>query len=241
MRNNFPLPRAAAGCRRLWLAALLVILPNAALLSGETWRFTASEVSSTQSSSQSTTVLDGDAQVVSDNLTILADHLELGGDNYSLITGSGGISLTDSEKGITIESGGFEYDRLSGIIRFREQVSLVDEGGGIVIRCESLDLLEKEDLVVMQISVRLIKDDIVCRGEFADYNRGENRLEISGRPVVWRGDDEYRADRIEVNLENNEIVMEGAVSGALTTEDDTEDQRRSGDEAGTGSLSGEGT
>ena len=206
----------------LLFPALLILLTAAAPLSAETWRFTANQVSSTQSSSRSVTVLDGNARVASDTMTILADHLELGGENYSRISGSGGVRLTDSDKGIAIESGQFDYDRNAKIIRFREQVNLVDEEEGIVIRCESLDLLEEEDLVIMQVAVRLIKDDIVCRGEFADFRREENLLEISGRPVVWRGEDEYRANRITVDLNTDEIVMEGRVSGALTTESEEE-------------------
>ena len=205
---------------------LVIFLAATAPLSAETWRFTANQVSSTQSSSRSVAVLEGDARVASDTMTILADYLELGGEDYSRISGSGGVRLTDSDKGISIESGRFDYDRDAKIIRFREQVSLVDEDEGIVIRCESLDLLEEEDLVIMQVAVRLIKDDIVCRGEFANFRREENNLEISGRPVVWRGDDEYRANRITVDLNTDEIVMEGTVSGALTTDDsdDTEEE-----------------
>ncbi len=206
------------------LPALIIVLLalGSASLHAETWRFSARQVSSIQSGGQATTVLDGGARVESSSMTILADHLELGGEEYTLISGYGGVNLTDKDRGLKVESRRFEYDRNAKIIRFREQVSLVDTEQGIVIRCESLDLLEDEELVVMQVAVRLIKDDIVCRGEFANYAREENTLTISGRPVVWRKDDEYRADRINVNLNTDEIVMEGAVTGALTTEGDEE-------------------
>lgn len=201
---------------------LLIVTLSAAPLSAETWRFTARQVSSTQASGRSATVLDGEARVESEKMIIEADHLELDGEGYSRISGSGGVSLTDNDKGVTVESERFEYDRDAKIIRFREQVTLVDEEQGIVIRCESLDLQEEEDLVIMQVAVRLIKGDIVCRGEFATYLREENHLEISGRPVVWRKDDEYRANRITVDLNTDEILMEGTVSGALTTEESPE-------------------
>ncbi len=51
----------------------------------------------------------------------------------------------------------------------------------------------------------------------------DNILEISGRPVVWRKDDEYRADRIQVNLDSDEIILEGDVAGALTTKGDEDE------------------
>jgi len=186
----------------------------------ETWRFTADQVFSSRSGDSPKTVLDGKARVESEKMLITADHLVLSGKDYSSISGENGVTLTDSERGITVSSGRFDYDRDAKIIRFREQVSLVDEDKGIVIRCESLNLQENNDLVIMQVSVRLIKDETVCRGEFATYWMNDNLLEISGRPVVWRKDDEYRADRIRVNLDTDEITMEGAVAGALTTGED---------------------
>ena len=87
-----------------------------------------------------------------------------------------------------------------------------------------MDLQEEDDLIIMQVSVRLIKEDTICRGEFATFQMEGNLLEISGRPVVWRKNDEYRADRIRVNLDTDEIVMEGAVAGELTTANEDEDE-----------------
>lgn len=207
----------------VFLLSFLLFFSGAANLRAETWRFAADQVSSTQGDQRNRTILDGNARVESDSMEIEALHIELGGEDFSFISGTGGILLNDKDEGITVEARRFEYDRKAKIIRFREQVTLVDENEGIVIRCESLDLFEEEDLVVMQVSVRLIKEETVCRGEFATFRRDENILEISGRPVVWREDDEYRAQRITVNLDTDEIVMEGAVEGALTTQD-TEDE-----------------
>ncbi len=200
-----------------WVLLPLLFLAVSIGAAAETWRFSADQVSSTQSGDNPKTILDGNARVESDNMVISASHLVLGGKDYNIISGEDGVSLTDRDRGITVSSGRFSYDREAKIIRFREQVSLIDEEKGIVIRCESLNLQEENDLVVMQVSVRLIKEDTVSRGEFATYWMNDNILEISGRPVVWRKDDEYRADRIRVNLDTDEITMEGAVAGALTT------------------------
>ncbi len=206
------------------IVIILIFLITSISLAAETWRFTAAEVSSFPTGDNPKTILDGDARVESDNMVIEASHLILGGTDYKRISGEGGITLTDTDRGITVKSERFDYDRDAKIIRFREQVLLIDEEKGIVIRCESLDLHEENNLVIMQVSVRLIKDETVSRGEFATYWMDDNLLEISGRPVVWRKDDEYRADRIRVNLDTDEIVMEGAVAGALTTKSDDEEE-----------------
>jgi len=208
--------------RVIFMFGIFLVLGKGA--GAETWRFSADEVFSSQSGDNPKTILDGNARVESEKMVIKAEHLVLSGKDYGSISGENGVTLTDSERSITVSSGRFDYDRDVKIIRFREQVSMVDEEKGIVIRCESLDLQEDNDLVIMQVSVRLIKEETVCRGEFATYWMEDNLLEISGRPVVWRKDDEYRADRIRVNLDTDEITMEGAVAGALTTGGNEDDE-----------------
>lgn len=210
--------RADAVISARWVILPLLFIVVGIGVGAETWQFSADQVSSTQAGDNPRTILDGNARVESDKLIISASHLVLGGKDYKSISGEKGVSLVDTERGISVSSERFEYDRVAKILSFREQVSLIDEDKDIVIRCESLNLQEENDLVIMQVSVRLIKGDTVSRGEFATYWMNDNILEISGRPVVWRKDDEYRADRIRVNLDTDEITMEGAVAGALTTE-----------------------
>ncbi len=221
---------ARTACRRppvLLMAALLACLVFTPSAAAETWTFSAREVSAGQG--KTPTVLRGSAIVRSDTLDIQADVLELSGDDFSRITGSGGVYLKDNEKDITVTCRRFEYDREAKVIYFRNLVELVDEEQNLVLRCESMDLLEEEDLVIMQVAVRLIQDDTICRGESATFQRKENLLEISGNPVVWREDDEYRANRITVNLDTDDIVMDGAVSGALTTEDESQPEEGAAD------------
>jgi lipopolysaccharide export system protein LptA len=40
-------------------------------------------------------------------------------------------------------------------------------------------------------------------------------LDLSGFPVVFKKDDEFRADRIRVDLDTDDVSMEGAVSGTI--------------------------
>lgn len=196
---------------------LLILCFSAAYISAETWNFTANRVTSIQREGENQTILDGQTRVVSDDLIIEADHIELIGSDNEIIKGNGSVSLTDIEDGVNIQSNSFYYDRELEIINFRGLVTLLDEEEGIVIRCESLDLYEKEDLVILQSSVRLIQeeDNIVGRGEFAKYYRETDLLELTGKPVVWQNDDRYNADRINVNLNTDEISMEGRVEGKL--------------------------
>ncbi len=197
-------------------ALLLFILISVFPCGAEKWSFSASEVSAGKN--RENIILNGNARVESDDIKIRANNLELGGEDYNRITGGGNVILEKKQDSIIVSCQRFEYDRDNGIIHFRRQVEFTDEEENIVIRCESMELFENEDIVIMQVAVRLIKDDTICRGEFASFNQKDNILEISGKPVIWRNEDKYQANLITVNLDTDDIAMEGAVSGALTTE-----------------------
>jgi lipopolysaccharide export system protein LptA len=69
---------------------------------------------------------------------------------------------------------------------------------------------------VFQVSVRLFKDDMVCRSEYAVYNRREKLLDLTGFPVVYKKDDEFHADQIRVDLNTDDVMMEGSVTGTIS-------------------------
>ena len=56
---------------------------------------------------------------------------------------------------------------------------------------------------------------MVCRSEYAVYRRQAKLLDLSGFPVVFKKNDEFRADRIRVDLETDDVTMEGSVSGSI--------------------------
>ena len=46
-------------------------------------------------------------------------------------------------------------------------------------------------------------------------------LELTGKPVVKKGKDEFKAARISVNLDTEDIRLEGKVAGTVTDTADT--------------------
>jgi lipopolysaccharide export system protein LptA len=56
------------------------------------------------------------------------------------------------------------------------------------------------------------------RSEFAKYNREKETLELAGMPIVIWKDDEYRASRITINLDTDNINMTGEVSGTIKSD-----------------------
>jgi len=56
---------------------------------------------------------------------------------------------------------------------------------------------------------------MVCRSEYAVYHRRDKILDLTGFPIVYKKDDEFHADRIRVDLDTDDVIMEGAVSGTI--------------------------
>ena len=55
------------------------------------------------------------------------------------------------------------------------------------------------------------------------YYRDRNVLELTGMPIVYRKDDVFRASRITVDLDTDEISMEGVVQGSLLSKNQDEE------------------
>ena len=70
----------------------------------------------------------------------------------------------------------------------------------------------------LQVGVRIVKNDIVCQSENADYDRKTDTLELTGLPRVFKKNDVYEAGRIRVNLKTEEILLDGRVDGTVVVE-----------------------
>ena len=98
-----------------------------------------------------------------------------------------------------------------------------------------METRENGAYVQAQIGVRILRDDLTARSEFVRYDRDRNVLELSGYPVVfWKGD-EYRASRISIDLDRDEIELEGGVEGTVTSDEEDEET----ESAETGAAGGE--
>jgi lipopolysaccharide export system protein LptA len=162
-----------------------------------------------------TTILMGNAEVRSDNLVLRANRIEIHGDNNQFIDCSGGVWGIEEEKNIVFQTDRLRYDRTLKIARLEGNSTLEDRDNEIVAKANFIEYDDQAEVAVFQISVRLFKDDMVCRAEYAVYRRNEKLLDLSGFPVVFKKDDEFRADRIRVDLETDDVTMEGAVSGTI--------------------------
>jgi len=197
------------------IALCLALLPAAGAWA-ERFTFSADSMTGSMASGRERVVLSGAANVVSGGMVIRADHIELYGDEFRYIECTGSVTVVDEERGLRLSTGRLLYDRQERISRLTGPSVMEDGRNKVVIKGDFIENDDKRETALIQINVRILKDDISCRAEFARYDRAAGTLELTGSPWVRRGSDEYRASAIRVDLESEDIVLSGSVSGTVS-------------------------
>jgi lipopolysaccharide export system protein LptA len=195
------------------LALILTLLAPSAL--ADTFSFKADYMSGGKAVGRENTILTGNAEVKSDKLLLRADRIEIQGENNRFIDCSGNVWGHEEDKNILFQTDRLRYDRTLKIARLEGNSTLEDRKNEIIAKGRFIEYDDQAEITVLQISVRLFKDNLVCRSEYAVYRRTEKILALSGFPVVFKKEDEYRADRIRVDLDTDDVLMEGSVSGTI--------------------------
>ena len=189
-------------------------LPNE-LAASDRFTFRADRMSGSRALGREATILIGNAEVRSDNILLRADRIEIHGDDNQFIDCSGNVWGFEEEKEILFFADRLRYDRKLKIARLEGNATLEDRENEIVARARFIEYDDESEVTVFQISVRLFKDDMVCRSEYAVYHRQEKLLDLSGFPIVYKSEDDFKADRIRVDLDTDDVIMEGTVSGTI--------------------------
>ncbi len=219
---------------RLVLVPVLFIVLSAlgapGLFGAEDFTFSSDRMSTIIAKGRERTLLSGNARIVSDTTEITAEEIELFGDESRYALCYGNVTVIDDEKGIKLTCDELFYDREIDLSRIDGYSEMIDQKNEIVVKGGFLEHFGDDDITIVQIGVRILKEEMACRSEFARYKREEDLLELSGMPYVyWKGD-EYRASRIIINLDTDEIRLEGEVTGTITTEDEEEGEGGQGAE-----------
>ena len=206
--------------KRLSSACILLLLCSTVLLGAQErsrqFSFRSDRSTTVLSEGRERTRLEGNARIETDSVVITADVIEVYGDSFRYAEASGNLRVVDSDRGIELTAREFFYDRERDISRAIGAVYMEDTRNEVVVRGGFLESLGEEDTVLIQVNVRIFREDMTARAEFARFLREQEILELSGLPIViWKGD-EYRATRIQMDLANDEIVLQGSVQGTVS-------------------------
>ena len=202
----------------------LLVLPLLFLLAGsflfsETYSFQGDKSFSVMRKGEEVTTIEGHVEIRSQTKEIYAGSVSIKGTENPEFSGFKEVRVVDLDKNLELKSQEFTFSPWENLLRARGDVRLEDQKNGLFVRCQVLSVYEKKDQILMEVGVRIFKDDIICRSQYALYRRDQNILELTGFPVVYKGEDIYRADRIIVNLDTDEIIMTGRIEGSLNTEE----------------------
>jgi len=186
----------------------------------EDYRFSGESSFTVMREGEEETRIEGNVVIDSSERRIEADRINIQGKEERIFEGYGNVRILDYNRDMLLKSESFVYDEKKSLLKVEGNASLEDRQNEILVKSTMLNFFQNEEIALMQINVRIFKDDIICRSEYAQYKREEEILELSGAPIVYKGDDRYEADRIVVNLENDEITMFGEITGSMTTGDE---------------------
>jgi lipopolysaccharide export system protein LptA len=207
-----------------WLLLLALSLPTAAEAADDPFQFRGDRLTSSFAEGQERTTLTGHARIVSGNLEIQADLIELWGKAFRFASCTGSVTVHDTKKNLVLRADTMEYDRTLKTSRFRGLGQMDDADHGVTVRAGLFDYDETAEKLVIQLGVRIFKGDLVCRSEFAVYDRAADTLELTGLPTVNKKQDVYRAGIIRVNIKTEDVFLEGRVSGTISPDKKKDDK-----------------
>jgi lipopolysaccharide export system protein LptA len=210
-------------------------------LPADTFSYAGDTMSTSLSEGREHALLRGNARVETEDLRITASEIELFGKDFIYALCRGSVHVVDSKRGIELTSTELFYNRRDKIARVTGNAVMSDLENEMVVKGGFIEDRDSEGLTVVQIGVRILKKDLVCRAEFARYWRERKVLELSGMPVVTRRGDTYQAARIVIDLDTEEMTFEGEVKGSLETADEESGEAAPGQAApADGSAPGDG-
>ena len=188
--------------------------------------FKADKVTASVAENKKSTNLIGNAEVKVNSLTISADRIEISGKDYRYVNATGSVKGEDDEKGYSFKADLINFDRKTDTVTMFGKLELKDTKNDVSISSENIEYKKKQEIIIMRFNVKIINKDINCNSMFALYNRKESKVELTGSPVVKKGKDEFRAGKISVNLDTEDITLDGRVRGSVEQgKDEKEDNK----------------
>ncbi len=196
---------------------LLLLLPFQTV--SENIKFSTDSMTGSISSKNNTTILTGNAKVITESMEISADQIQITGENYRFITATGNVS--GKSESFDFTCGRLTYDRETKRANLQDSVTLIDEQNDVTAQAEIIEYNQESEIAVMQIDVNIQQKNNTCVASYAIYRKEGQMLDLSGNPNIQQGNDIFRAQQISLNLETQQITLDGRVRGTVSTESST--------------------
>lgn len=198
----------------------IILLCSSSLFS-ETITFYADSMSGKTGDDSDYTKMEGNAKVVTDSMEIEADLIELKGEDFRYIVATGNIKGKNTKSKLDFTCDKLTYDKETKNVTLENTVHLLDIENEVTADAQYIEYNQDTEIAIMQISVYLTQKKNICTSAYAVYKKKEQILEMSGNPKVVQDEDTFRAQTITLNLDTQEITMDGRVKGSVTTKDNS--------------------
>ena len=202
--------------KKYLLLFTLAITP--ALTSAEKISFSADSMSGTVGDKSDSTTLSGEAYVLTDTMEITADVINMSGKDFRYIEATGSIKGKNMESEMEFTCGRMKYDQETKIAQLIDNVSLTDTKNEVTAKAQLIEYNQETDIAVMHIDIELKQKDNTCTGAYAVYRKKSQMLELSGNAQIQQGNDTFRAQEITLDLDSQEITLDGRVKGSIIDE-----------------------
>ncbi len=191
----------------------------------ETISFRADRMTGSTKKNADKTTLSGNASITTENMELSAETIELSGKDFRFITASGGVTGKIKDSQMDFTCGTMTYDREKKTAVLKNTVHLVDVQNNVTADAEIIDYNQNTEIAVMQINVNLVQKENTCTAANAVYQKNEKMLLLTGNPTVQQGSDLFRAQEISLNLDTNEITLDGRVRGSVSADSKSGDSK----------------
>ena len=189
------------------------------LLFSESISFSGGESRLVMREGEKSVTLKNGAEVTTGSLFIKAEEMSLSGDDWKTISAKGDISVTDSERGIEINTESLWFDREDELLVISSWFEIDDTTKELYAQAGSLRYDMKNEKLEMGMQVTLFKiadgEVMKCTSESVIYDKSSGMLTLKGgAKVVWKGDN-YEAQIITVDTNDNTISLSGRIKGTI--------------------------
>ncbi|WP_253725486.1 LptA/OstA family protein [Treponema socranskii] len=206
---------------------LLILYGIASMLPvwAERITFSANSMTGTAGNTSDTTTLSGSAYVLTSSMEIAADSITMSGKNFRYIEAEGNITGKNIETKMEFTCASLSYDRRTKIATLKDNVHLADTENGVSVEAQLIEYNQNTDIARIQIGITIKQKDNVCSCAYAVYRKKNKMLEMSGNARITQGEDTFRAQQITLNLDTQEITLDGRVKGSVVDDKSAEQDK----------------
>lgn len=198
------------------LISVFILFTFLTFVNAEEITFSADKMNGSTGENSEYTKLSGNAFIKTESMEIRADEIILSGKDFRFINATGNVSGKSIESEFDFSSQQMEYDRETEIAVLKGNVSMIDTKNEINASAQIIEYNQKTEVAYMQINVKLVQNKNTCTGANAIYKKKEQTLELSGTPQIIKDKDTFKANEIYMNLETEEIILDGKVRGSVS-------------------------